>query len=306
MVILTSATATELGICNTLQPHVGAANAGAPPYLPASGALTPGDTGARIQSNGQLWVTDLVQRRCLDAFWNSGINAGDLAAFQTRVTAAKGLFATIYVTFGPGDSLTVGTPGTDGFRLTTDTNLVARGLAKAFAYTGHITGGTAPTNHYQAVGGTTSAVWRTAIRQVNGFRRTVRTTCFRMMIGTNDAAVDHVSAAVYYDRMTALLNVMRSAEPQACISLGRIPPMAAGTQPIGSGLVAGYNAILPSVVAESNRQGQITILEADAGLVLPTDFQADGVHLNATGNAKMTLVASQGIVDACTAAGYLP
>lgn len=206
----------------------------------------------------------------------------------------------LYIDF-VGDSITVGFPGFDGFRPGVVANLAARSLKQSLLYGGPLTtiggpqyGGSSPANFFDAIAGTTVGSWLTRFSTPPLKNYPI---CFRILLGTNDA--DGTTPAAFANAYAQLLAEIKTAYPQSAVSVGQVPPKQGFVNP------PLFNAALPAVVAAAVAGGQAVVFEASPGLVLPTDFQADGIHLNALGNAKEVPVAAQGIVDACTLAGLL-
>jgi len=156
-------------------------------------------------------------------------------------------------------------------------------------------GGSTPTNFYDGIAGATVGTWvtRFSTAPLQNFP-----TCFRILLGTNNA--DATPPAAFGVAYAALLAAIKANYPSSCVSVGLVPPKQGFVNP------PLYNAELPAVVAAAVAGGQAVVLEASAGLAFPANFQPDGIHLNASGNALEVPVASDGIVAAFTLKGLLP
>jgi hypothetical protein len=225
--------------------------------------------------------------------------------------ASRFYFEALSVTF-LGDSITVGyddvhfDPTTlDGFRPGTATNIRAKGLSRVFEFVGNNIGGSVPTNHYQASSGAKIETQDSNIVNFFGTGKLVHgVSIFRTLLGTNNVTSDPANTTSHYQ---TLFDDIYTASPGCAVSVGRVPPVAS-TKQNAAALNATIVQMNGDIAAEVTRQttlGRAVIFEADAGLV-DADFASGGVHLIASGNVKMAVVAANGIEAAARLAGFIP
>jgi len=266
--------------------------------LCAAGVAVAGCTYQEIDPACNLRVSVAAQARDADPTYTTGLDAGQLSHFVGKLAGSlqtlSGVFAGDSITFG------LGTPNSDGFRVLTNTNLLARELRAQWAYVGTQASGSVPTTLHNGISGRRTAQLSADIAAGYGSGK-IRFQWIRVEIGTNDA-IDGMDAATYAATFATLLSTIKTAEPAAGVSVARhIPDVSAPVQ----ALLVQYNAALTGVIATAVSGGQFVIFEADAGLINPTDY-IDGRHPNQQGCAKIAPVAADGIVAALTLAGTLP
>lgn len=213
-----------------------------------------------------------------------------------------------------GDSITVGYNDVvfdplllDGFRPETAAGLLAKGAQVQWAYVGNNIGGPTPlTSRYQAGSGATIQNQTANIGNYFGQgiigpgQGVARVDVARFLLGTNNVLVDPASTITNY---TALLNSWFSKFPSSAASCAMIPPCRTD---IGvASTVATMNANIATVVASQVGMGRAVVQESAAGLV-DADYAAGGVHLIASGNTKMAVVAANGIYAAAQLAVFIP
>ncbi|MGH2354219.1 MAG: SGNH/GDSL hydrolase family protein [Chloroflexota bacterium] len=181
-----------------------------------------------------------------------------------------------------GDSLTHGYTIPGGYRIELWAALAAAGLDVDFVGSQrHGPPDLADIDHEGHSG------WRIdhLARSVDGWLQASAPDIILLMIGSNDMLLDYDVAGAP-DRLGALLDQIATTLPDAHILVASIPPVGPGDDDQLQRIQA-YNAALPAVVSARAAQGQRVRFVDIYGVIEPTDVDADGTHMNASGNAKM-------------------
>jgi len=104
-----------------------------------------------------------------------------------------------------------------------------------------------------------------------------------LMIGTNDIVQGYQLDAAP-DRLSALIDEITTVSPSANVLVASIPPI---DDPTLNALVQQYNAAIPGIVSQKQADGEhVSFVDVNAAVGL-SDISPDGIHLNATGYAKV-------------------
>lgn len=216
-----------------------------------------------------------------------------------------------------GTSITIGTGGTsgvDGYRPSANMSIMGRICCGGdiprpcrIIYKGTLNGGAQlPWRNHRGFGsstilnhinGTGTVSGSLVATYGSGLLVDTGTIAIRCELGANEVSDTSHFVTDYENLLTGL----HSALPLAVFSLARCTHNEANQAAIDT-----MNGLLPTIVSDMTAAGLHVVLEADAGLIYPTDFNlASAPHPNDAGYAKLGPVAADGIVAALRLGGYL-
>ncbi|MDF1839461.1 MAG: GDSL-type esterase/lipase family protein [Planctomycetota bacterium] len=129
-----------------------------------------------------------------------------------------------------------------------------------------------------------------------------------IMLGTNDVGQRGISAITSgVDSMQEIVESVRSQAPATMFLIATIPPIGDGFWYFQNAVhVAGFNSHLAASVPQwSTPESPAILVDVHGAIDVNTDMLADGVHLNAAGQAKAAQVMSAAMAGALDG-GLLP
>jgi lysophospholipase L1-like esterase len=209
--------------------------------------------------------------------WAAGLLAGAVAGVGLGLAPATAETVRIMPL---GDSLTDGSRIPGGYRIELWQRLVGQD-GRRIDFVGSLRNGPASLGDRDHEG---HSGWRIdeILERVDEWLPRHRPDVVLLLIGTNDMLQDHAVTEAPA-RLGTLIDRVTALRPTATVLVASIPPLAGAVR---QQRVEAYNAAVPGVVLARGGGGRKVVF-VDAARGMTAADLADGVHLNARGNAKL-------------------